>query len=158
MIAHKVLKYLSLALCLIAAVFFIYALSVGDDPIQMDTDGMQAVTVVPMMYIAYIVMFIIIALVVVFLVINLFTKPGALKSAAISVGAMLIIILLAYFVFADNSVMDPATGKQIMLDDGEALTEGTSKAIGAAIWTFYIIGILSILSIVWAGASKLIKK
>jgi len=158
MIAHKVLKYLSMALCLIAAVFFIYAVSVGDDPIQMDEDGVQGTTIVPMMYIAYAVMAIILGLVLVFLVINLFTKPGALKSALVSVGIMLVIVLLAYFVFADNSVLDPATGKQVMLDDGESLTAGTSQLIGAALWTFYIIGILAIASVLWAGASKLVKK
>ena len=147
-----------MALCLIAAVFFIYALSIGDDPIQMDEDGAQSMTVVPMMYIAYIVMAIILGLVLVFVVINLFTKPGALKSAAVSVGIMLAIILIAYFVFADDGVLDPATGKQIMLDDGEALTAADSQWIGAALWTFYIIGILSIGSILWAGATKLIKK
>jgi len=158
MIAHKVLKYLAMALCLVAAVFFIYAVSVGDDPIQMDEDGVQGMTIVPMMYIAYIVMAIILGLVLVFVVINLFTKPGALKSAAVSVGIMLVIVLLAYFVFADNSVLDPATGKPVMLDDGEALTAGDSQWIGAALWTFYIIGILAIGSILWAGASKLVKK
>ncbi|WP_090754899.1 hypothetical protein [Nonlabens sp. Hel1_33_55] len=147
-----------MGLCLIAAIFFIYALSVGDDPIQMDEDGIQGMTVVPMMYIAYAIMAIILGLVLVFVVINLFTKPGALKSAAVSVGIMLVIILLAYFVFADNSTLDPATGQQVMLDDGEALTAADSQWIGAALWTFYIVGILSILSILWAGASKLIKK
>ncbi len=158
MIAHKVIKYLSLALCLLAAVFFIYALSVGDDPIQMDEDGVQSMTVVPMMYIAYIVMALIVGLVLVFVIINLFTKPGALKSAAVSVGIMLAIILLAYFVFADDSVLDPLTGKQVMLDDGEALTAADSQWIGAALWTFYIIGILAVGSIVWTGLTKLVKK
>ncbi len=158
MIAHKVLKYFSMALCLIAAIFFIYALSVGDEPIQMDENGVQSMTVVPMMYIAYLTMLIILVLVAVFVVINLATKPGALKSAAVSVGIMLVIILLAYFVFADNGVLDPATGKQVMLDDGEPLTAGDSQWIGAGLWTFYIIGILSICSILWAGVTKLIKK
>ncbi|WP_194851833.1 hypothetical protein [Nonlabens antarcticus] len=147
-----------MALCLIAAIFFIYALSVGDEPIQMDENGVQSMTVVPMMYIAYLTMLIILVLVAVFVVINLATKPGALKSAAVSVGIMLVIILLAYFVFADNGVLDPATGKQVMLDDGEPLTAGDSQWIGAGLWTFYIIGILSICSILWAGVTKLIKK
>ncbi len=158
MIAHKVVKYLSMALCLLAAVFFVYALSVGDDPIQMDEDGIQSTTVVPMMYIAYIVMALIVGLVLVFVVINLFTKPGALKSAIVSVGIMLVIVLLAYFVFADDSVLDPLTQKPVMLDDGEALTAADSQWIGAALWTFYIIGILAIASVIWAGASKLVKK
>lgn len=158
MILHKVFKYLSMALCLLAAVFFIYAISVGDAPIQADEDGVQSVTVVPMMYIAYIVMAIILILVAAFVVINLVSKPEALKRAMISVGIMLVIILLAYFVFADDGVLDPATGRQVMLSDGEPLTAADSKWIGASLYTFYIIAVLSIISVLWAGASKLIKK
>ncbi len=158
MILHKVFKYASLVLCLLAAIFFIYAMSIGDEPIQLDVDGVQSMTVVPMMYIAYIVMAIILVLVAVFVVINLVSKPAALKRALVSVGILVAIILVAYFVFADDSVLDPANGRQIMLDDGEPLTAFDSRWIGASLWTFYIIAILAVGSILWAGVSKLIKK
>jgi hypothetical protein len=158
MILHKVLKYLSLALCVIAAIFFIYTLVVGDQAVEMDENGVQATTVVPMMYIGYIVMAMILALVIIFVVINLINNPAAAKRALVSVGLLVAVIAVAYFVFADNSVLDPATGRQIMLDDGEPLAASTSKWIGGALWTFYIVGFFSIVAIIWAGASKLIKK
>jgi TRAP-type C4-dicarboxylate transport system permease small subunit len=158
MILHKVLKYLSLALCVIAAIFFIYTLVVGDQAVEMDENGVQATTVVPMMYIGYIVMAMILALVIIFVVINLINNPAAAKRALVSVGLLVAVIAVAYFVFADNSVLDPATDRQIMLDDGEPLAASTSKWIGGALWTFYIVGFFSIVAIIWAGASKLIKK
>jgi hypothetical protein len=158
MILHKILKYVSLALCVIVAIFFIYALVLGDQAIEMDENGVQATTVVPMMYIAYIVMAMILILVLSFVVINLVNNPEAAKKSLISVGLLVGVMALAYFVFADDSVLDPATGKQIMLDDGEQLEASTSKWIGGALWTFYLIGIVSVATILWAGVTKLIKK
>ena len=147
-----------MALCLLAAVFFIYALVVGDQAIEMDENGVQSTTVVPMMYIAYIVMAMILILVLAFVVINLVNNPATAKRSLISVGLLVAVMALAYFVFADDSVLDPATGRQVMLDDGEPLMASTSKWIGGALWTFYIIGAISIATILWAGVSKLIKK
>jgi len=158
MILHKVLKYFSLALCVIAAIFFIYTLVVGDQAVEMNEDGVQATTVVPMMYIAYVIMALILVLVAGFVVVNLVSNPAAAKRALVSVGLLVAVMALAYFVFADDSVMDPATGKQIMLDDGEALTASDSKWIGGALWTFYIIGVISVATILWAGVTKLIKR
>jgi glucan phosphoethanolaminetransferase (alkaline phosphatase superfamily) len=154
MILHKVLKYLALVLCLVAAGFFIYTLSVGDDPIQTDTVGdVQNMTIAPMMYIAYATMAIILAVVIFFVFVNLFSSAAALKKSLLSVGILVGIILISYFVFATGS-----DAGDYQLSDGEVLTEGDSRMIGAAIWTFYIIAILAIGSILFAGANKLLKK
>ncbi|AZQ43426.1 hypothetical protein [Nonlabens ponticola] len=154
MLLHKVLKYLSLVLCLVAAGFFIYTLSVGDEPIQMDDTGsVQNATIAPMMYIAYITMAIILLVVLFFVFVNLFSSPEALKKSLLSVGILVAIIAIAYFVFATGDDVSNYT-----LADGETLSAGESKAIGAAIWTFYIIAILAVGSILFAGATKLIKR
>jgi hypothetical protein len=155
MIIHKVLKYLVLLLSVITAVFFIYTISQGDDAIKFDEGGIQSSTVTPLMYLAYVMLAIIVAAVIIFLVANLISNTAALKKTGLSVGIVLVICLIAYFGFANGS---DAANNAIELSDGEFLTEANSKLIGAAIYTFYIMAILAVASIVWAGVSKSLKK
>jgi hypothetical protein len=155
MIIHKVSKYFVLLLSVITAAFFIYTISSGDDAIEVNEGGIQSSTVTPLMYLAYVMLAIIVAAVLFFLVVNLIANPAALKKALISVGLVLAVCAIAYFVFADGS---DAANNAIELDDGVYLTETNSKIIGASIYTFYIMAFLAIASIVWAGTSKLFKK
>ncbi len=155
MVIHKVLKYLVLLLSVVTAVFFIYTISQGDDSIKIDEGGIQASTVTPLMYMSYVMLAIIIAAVLIFLVANLIANPAALKKALLSVGIVVVICAIAYFVFADGS---DAANNAIELDDGEYLSEANSKIIGASIYTFYIMAFLAVASIIWAGVTKLIKK
>ena len=155
MMLHKILKYLVILLSVIAAGFFIYTIAAGDDGIKDNLEGIQSATVVPLMWFAYIMLGLTVAAVVIFLLINLATNPAALKKTALSVGIVLVIVAIAYFGFADGS---DAANDAIELDDGEFLTEANSKLIGASIYTFYIMAILAVGSIIWTGATKLIKK
>ncbi|MGB3591781.1 MAG: hypothetical protein WBA16_08890 [Nonlabens sp.] len=154
MIVHKIIKYLVLLLALVTAGYFIYTISMGDDVIETSGDA-QGSTVVPLMYLAYIMLALIILAVLVFVFVGLFSSAAVLKKSLISVGLLIGIVLLAYFGFADGS---DAANNAIELDDGEFLTVDNSKLIGAALYTFYIMAILAVLSIVWSGVTKLIKK
>ncbi|PQJ31158.1 hypothetical protein BST92_04115 [Nonlabens arenilitoris] len=164
MVLHKVFKYLALLLCVIAAGFFLYTISVGDEAIQAEAadltnDGaLQNATLAPMMYLAYAVMAITVGLVLFFVLKGIFSSPAVLKRSLISVGILVAICLIAYYGFADDAVTDPSTGKLVMLDEGEPLTEGTSKLVGASIYTFYIVAILAVGSILWTGVSKLLNR
>jgi len=155
MVIHKVLKYLVLLLSIIAAAFFIYTIAQGDDSIEIDEGGIQASTVTPLMYLSYVMLAIIVAAVLIFLVANLVSNPAALKKALLSVGIVVVICAIAYFVFADGS---DAANNAISLGDGDYLSEANSKIIGASIYTFYIMAFLAVASIVWAGVTKMIKK
>jgi glucan phosphoethanolaminetransferase (alkaline phosphatase superfamily) len=155
MVLHKVLKYAVLGLCLIAAVFFFYTVSVGDEAIKMDTDGVQAVTLSPMMFLTYIVMLIAVALVVIFLVKNLLSSPQKLKSAGIAIGIAVVIIGVAY---AFSNGNDADMFNELVDTGDDPLTSGESKVIGASLITFYIVGFLAVASIAWTGVSKLLKK
>ncbi|MFT7386375.1 MAG: hypothetical protein ACI82E_001139 [Nonlabens sp.] len=44
------------------------------------------------------------------------------------------------------------------LDNGQQLSEGTSKWIGASLYMFYILGVVAVATVVWSGVSKIIKK
>jgi uncharacterized protein YacL len=158
MVLHKVFKYLALALALIAGIFFMLTLGAGDEAIQTNDGDAQNTTIVPMLYISYLIIGLIIALVLVFVIKNLFSSKEVLKKSLISIGAMLIVCLLAYFAFADNSIIDPMTGKTYILDDGQALTNGESQLIGASIITFYIVAALAVLAILWSGVRKMLNR
>lgn len=155
MVLHKVIKYVVLGLCLIAAVFFFYTVSVGDEAIGMDTNGAQSVTISPMMFLTYITMFIALALVVIFLVKNLLSSPQKLKSAGIAIGIAIIIIGVSY---AFSNGNDADMFNELVDTGDDPLTSGESKVIGASLITFYIVGFLAVASIAWTGVSKLLKK
>jgi glucan phosphoethanolaminetransferase (alkaline phosphatase superfamily) len=157
MVLHKALKYLVLLLSIIAMAFFFYTLAVGDEAIELNTDGSQAVTVSPLIVLAYITLGLTILIVLVFVLKGLASNPEALKKAGISVGLMLLVALISYFVLADNSVVD-INGKVIEVKDGEPLTPGTSQWIGASLYMFYILAAVAVGTVIWSGVSKLIKK
>ncbi|MBF4983919.1 hypothetical protein FNJ87_06065, partial [Nonlabens mediterrranea] len=89
---------------------------------------------------------------------GIFSSPAVLKRSLISVGILVAICLIAYFGFADDAVTDPGTGQLVMLDEGEPLTADTSKLVGASIYTFYIVAVLAVGSILWTGVSKLLNR
>ena len=83
MVIHKGLKYFVLLLSVIAAAFFIYTITAGDDAIEVNEAGIQATTVLPLMYLAYAMLAITVVCVLIFLFVNLATNPAMLKKTAI---------------------------------------------------------------------------
>jgi hypothetical protein len=157
MVLHKALKYLVLLLSLIAMGFFFYTLALGDEAIELNTGGSQAVTVSPLIFLAYVTLALTVVIVLFFVLKGLFTNPAALKKAGISVGLLVVVALISYYALADDSVID-INGRVIELEDGELLTAGTSRWIGASLYMFYILGIVAIGTVVWAGVSKQLKR
>ncbi|WP_157810891.1 hypothetical protein [Nonlabens sp. MB-3u-79] len=157
MVLHKALKYLVLLLSLIAMAFFFYTLALGDEAIELNTGGSQAVTVSPLIILAYVTLGLTVLIVLFFVLKGLFTNPAALKKAGISVGLLVVVALISYYALADDSVID-INGRVIELEDGELLTAGTSRWIGASLYMFYILGIVAIGTVVWAGVSKQLKR
>jgi len=167
MVLHKVFKYLALLLCVIAAGFFLYTISVGDEAIQKEaadlanglgTGELQNSTLTPMMYLAYSIMAITVGLVLVYVLKGISSSPAVLKRSLLSIGILVVICLVAYFGFADNSITDPGTGELVILDDDKPLTASTSQLVGASIYTFYIVAALAVGSILWTGVSKLLNR
>jgi hypothetical protein len=157
MVLHKALKYLVLLLSLIAMGFFFYTLALGDEAIELNTEGSQAVTVSPLIFLAYVTLALTVVIVLFFVLKGLFTNPAALKKAGISVGLLVVVALISYYALADDSIID-INGRIIELEDGELLTAGTSRWIGASLYMFYILGIVAIGTVVWAGVSKQLKR
>jgi hypothetical protein len=160
MVLHKVLKYLVLLLSLIAMGFFFYTLAIGDEAIELNTEGSQAVTVSPLIVLAYITLGLTIVIVLIFVLKGLATNPAALKKAGISVGLLAFVALISYYGLADDSNTEGFIegGTVIELDNGAQLTKGTSQWIGASLYMFYILAVVAVGTVVWAGISKIIKK
>jgi hypothetical protein len=159
MVLHKVLKYLVLLLSIVAMGFFFYTLALGDEAIELNTEGSQAVTVSPLIILAYITLGLTVVIVLLFVLKGLFTNPEALKKAGISVGLLLLVAAISYFIADDtNTIGFVEGGKVIELDNGQELSKSTSKWIGASLYMFYILGAVAVATVVWAGVSKQLKK
>jgi hypothetical protein len=162
MVLHKALKYIVLLLSLIAMGFFFYTLALGDEAIELNTEGSQAVTVSPLIFLAYVTLALTVVIVLFFVLKGLFTNPEALKKAGISVGLLLLVAVISYFLADDlntEGFIPVANGGLVIeLDNGQQLSEGTSKLIGASLYMFYILGAVAVATVVWSGISKIIKK
>ena len=140
--------------------FFFYTLAIGDEAIALNTEGSQAVTVSPLIVLAYIPPGLPIVIVLLFVLKGLATNPAALKKAWISVGVLALVAFISYYGLADDSNTEGFIegGTVIELDNGAQLTKGTSQWIGASLYMFYILAVVAVGTVVWAGVSKIIKK
>lgn len=73
------------------------------------------------------------------------SNPKKLVGSAIGIGAMIVIFVLSYILASD----------EVMKSYGD-ITATTSKMVGAGLFTFYILLVLAVLSIIYAGISRLI--
>ncbi|QRM90979.1 hypothetical protein FG167_07095 [Lacinutrix sp. WUR7] len=100
------------------------------------------------MYIAYAILALILVLVVLFTLKNIFSNAATLKRTLMAVGAFLVVALICYFL---------ATGVETPLKEGEVLSAGDSKLIGAGLYMFYALAIIAIGSMLFSGIKKMIK-
>lgn len=134
----KISKILTLVAGLIGLIgfyFFIRIVMIGDDVLETDAT-LQNSVLSPFIYFAQILLIITIIISVVFSAINLVKHPQVLKRTLIGVGALLVILVLAYSFADDGAVM--SMGK--VLPDGEA--GSVSKWVSTGINYSTILGII----------------
>ncbi|AMC11624.1 hypothetical protein Lupro_10260 [Lutibacter profundi] len=134
----KISKILTLVAGLIGLIgfyFFIRIVMIGDDVLETDAT-LQNSVLSPFIYFAQILLIITIIISIVFSAINLVKHPQVLKRTLIGVGALLIILVLAYSFADDGAVM--SMGK--VLPDGEA--GSVSKWVSTGINYSAILGII----------------
>lgn len=134
---YKILKIVAIILALGGIVFAFMLISGNNGHIG------------NMLTVAYIILAIVLFFVVLFTLKNLFTHPAALKSTLTGLGAFAVVALICYFVLA-NGVETP-------LRDGEVLSEGGSKLVGAGLYMFYALAIIACGSMLLFGLKKMIK-
>lgn len=141
----KVVNILKIVIGVIAAILFVRIMIEDDDLIKESVD-LQNSLVSPDLYLAYIILGIAVFLAVVFTLIGVF--KGNIKKTIISVGSFVVIVLISLFVFAG----DYGTGFEI--SDTETLSENGAHWVGAGLYTFYILAIIAIGSMLVSTIKK----
>ncbi len=145
MTIHKVLKYLALVIGVIGLILVGRIIIAGDEAITASVEDQQSL-LDPLMWLSYIVLGLSILIVGVFVIRGLFT--GNVKNTLISVGAFLLVIVIAY-VLTD--------GNETVLKDGTTLSASGDHWVGAGLVMFYILAAVAAGAMVLSGIRKLIK-
>ncbi|AVI50344.1 hypothetical protein C5O00_03855 [Pukyongia salina] len=127
---HKILKIVALLLAVAGIVSLVMVLLNGG--------GLDA-----QLYIAYITLALTLFIVLVYVLKETFS--GNLKKTLMSVGAFLLVVIIAYVM---------AEGVETEMRDGEILSASGSKWVGTGLNTFYILAVVAIGSMIYSGIKK----
>ena len=130
----------------LSIVFLAMIISAGDEAIKL---GESSGTVNIFMYVAYLVLFLTLAFVVIFSLKNIFSNAETMKSTLKGVGIFALLALVCYFGFA--------RGVETELKDGDMLSAGGSKLLGAGLYLFYFLLAIAGGSMLFFGIKKMIK-
>ena len=142
----KVLTILLGIVGVLSIVFLAMIISTGDEAIKA---GESSGTVNTFMYIGYLVLFLTLAFVVIFSLKNIFSDSETMKSTLKGVGIFALLAAICYFGFAK--------GVETPLKDGDMLSAGGSKLLGAGLYLFYALLLLAGGSMLFFGIKKMIK-
>ena len=81
-----------------------------------------------------------------FAIVHMINNKKAAKKSIMTGGGLIIVLLISYFVFASDEILP--SYKKYNVDSS------TSNIVGMGIWSFYILSITAIASIVYAEFSK----
>ena len=135
---HKIIKIVGLILSVVGAAILGVIIMKGDDVIKETGSGVDG-----FLYTAYIIFALVLISVVVFGFKGLMS--GNIKNTLITIGSFILIVALSYGLADSN---------QLTLANGELLSEANSKWIGAGLYTFYILAIVAIGSMIVSGFKK----
>ena len=135
----------------IAFYFFIRIVMAGDDPIIAD-ESLQASIVSPFINFAKFVMIATALLAIIFSLVNLVKHPQVLKRSLIGVGAMVVLLILAYSFASDAAVTD-SVGR--VLEEGQA--GSISKWVSTGINFSAILGVIGLSFFLLDFARSLVK-
>lgn len=141
MALHKIIKIVALLLSIAGVIFLAMIISKGDTAIAETGAGVDG-----FLYVAYITLALILVFVLFFVLKGVF--EGDIKKTLMSVGVFLLVVVISY-VLADGTTMT--------LQDGDMLSESGSKWVGTGLYTFYILAVLAIGSMVFSGINKVTK-
>ncbi len=142
----KIIRILVAVVGVVAAIFLIRIIGVGDEEIKAGQDSV----VQPLMYMAYVALILTIVAVLFFTVINLIKKPALLKKTLINVGLFALVVLVGY-VLSSGTDLD----LKPFISKGLDVTESTSKYVGMGLITFYILTVIAVISMIYTGVKKL---
>lgn len=141
---HKILKIAALLLSIVGIIFLAMIVSKGDDAVRATGSGVDGI-----LYVAYIMFALVLVFVLVFVLKGL--MAGNIKKTLISVGMFLLIVVISYAMSSGSDV------DTLPLVDGLPISESGSRWVGAGLYTFYIMALLAIGSMVFSGITKIKK-
>ena len=144
---QKIIKIVALVIGLIAVVFLVQIMTIGDDAIKSDVANQGVFSNFAML--AYIVLAIAAISALVFSLINLFSHPDKLKKALMSLGVFALILIVAWFA---------SSGVETELRDGKMLSASGSQMIEAGIKAFYILILMAFGLMLFFGVKKTLSK
>lgn len=146
MTIHKILKYLAIVIGVIGLILLARIIMAGDETIAASASAQQSY-LIPIMWLSYLVLAVTLILIFFFVIKGLFR--GNIKRTLISVGAFVLIVVIAYLV---------TDGSQVDLRDGDTLSASASHWVSAGLVIFYILAFIAVGIMVLSGIRKLVKK
>lgn len=145
---HKILKIVLAVLGVAGMIFLARIVAAGDEAVKASAAAGDTSLIEPMAWIAYLVLGVIVALVLIFVIVNLFSSGETLKKTLMSVGAFVLVAVIAYVL---------AEGVETPMQDGKMLSESGSRWVGTGLYAFYILAIVSVVVMLGTGIKKMIK-
>lgn len=130
---HKVIKIAALIISVLSIVFIALIMS--------SSDANNSSWISPLIYLSYVILFACVAVVLIFVFKNIFSNKENLKRTLITIAVFAGVLLLSYII-ADGS--DVYNVKKELLVSG-----GTSKLVSAGLNMSYILGFVSIASVLF---------
>lgn len=145
----RIFKIISIVLILAGVVFIALILTKSKTEI-MENASLQSRLLNPYFMIAYIALGLCVILALLFPILNIISQPKNALRVLIGIGAIVLIGVIAYS-FAGNQFTEFELSRL-------KITETGSRQVGAALLATYVIAGASILAILYAEISSLIKK
>jgi len=146
---HKILKIVVAILSLIGIVSLFRIIAKGEEEVKGLAAAGDTSLLEPMAWIAYIILALTLALVVLFVISNLFKGGGNIKNTLIGVGAFAVVLLIGYLMSSGDTM-------QYFYND-VAATDKESQLVGGGLVAFYILSVVAIVAMLFAGIKKIIK-
>jgi hypothetical protein len=146
---QTIVKIISAVLGLLGAIFLFRIIGAGDEEIKMAASMGDFGTVSPLVSLAIAILSITVIVTVLFSLLSLASSPEKLKKSLVFIGCFLLITGIAYAI---------SSGVETPMKDGEMLSASGSRWVETGLRMFYILATLAVLSMVFSGAKKILKR
>lgn len=137
---HKLTKIAAIIIAVLSVIFLGLLMASSDD-------GPENGWITPLIYLSYFVLAVCIGIVLIYVLKNLFSDKENLKKTLISVALFAGVLVISYLFASGDAVKA----------NGEVYSGSTPKLVGAGLNAFYILTIVAIGTMVWAGITKIKK-
>ena len=146
---QTIVKIISAVFGLLGAIFLFGIIGAGDEEIKMAASMGDFGTVSPLVSLAIAILSITVIVTLLFSLLSLASSPEKLKKSLIFIGCFLVVTGIAYAT---------STGVETPMKDGEMLSASGSRWVETGLRMFYILATLAVLSMVFSGAKKILKR